>query len=144
MYTIKEFSKLLKLKVSTIRYYERVGLLRPQRAANGYRCYQQSELEQVCYITVMKYADFSIAEMKQMFSLMSQPFPSDCERQTDQLIATKEQEIQHKIARFTEVLQLLAKIKPLTTHHEYEAVQPQIDHEIEAIYYKIMLEEKGS
>lgn len=141
MYTIKEFAERLRINVSTIRYYERVGLLTPQRGKNGYRQYRQEDIEHVQYILVMKYAAFSIEEMKQMFALMKKPFPMDCDVQTDQLITSKEQEISRKIARFTEVLQLLEKLKPLTTHHEFEQVQPQIDGEIEAIYHKIVLEE---
>lgn len=137
MYTIKEFATKLNVKVSTIRYYERVGLLLPRRAANSYRFYTEAELVKAYYILVMKYAAFSIDEIKQMLETMVVPSPSDCEFKSAQLLLAKEKEIEHKIARYQEVLSLLAKIQPLATEADYEAVEPEITATITDIYEKI-------
>ncbi|MCJ1971278.1 MerR family transcriptional regulator [Lactococcus carnosus] len=37
MYTIKTLAQALQIPVSTIRYYEKKGLLTAKRAANNYR-----------------------------------------------------------------------------------------------------------
>jgi Predicted transcriptional regulators len=43
-YKIAEFSKKTDLPTSTLRYYEELGLLNPQRLSNNYRSYSQQDL----------------------------------------------------------------------------------------------------
>ncbi|WP_314066760.1 MerR family transcriptional regulator [uncultured Vagococcus sp.] len=142
MYTIKEFAKRLKVKVSTIRYYERAGLLRPKRGENDYRLYSSDDLERARYILVMKYAAFSIEEIKQMLEMMVLPTTPDCEARSEQLLTAKERELEHKIARYQEVLSLLTRIKPLAIEANYEEVEPEIAATINDIYQKINEEQK--
>lgn len=137
MYSIKEFAKELKVKVSTIRYYERVGLIVPKRSDNGYRLYGDDELKRTRYILVMKYAAFSIDEIKQMLSMMVLPTTPDCEFKSEQLLVTKERELTQKIARYQEVLALLKEVKPLAIDSHYEEVEPEITARIDTIYQKI-------
>ena len=50
-YTISQLAKRHHLSRSTLLYYERIGLLHAQRAANGYRNYgpaDEQRLERVC------------------------------------------------------------------------------------------------
>lgn len=45
-YTIKEVSEIMKLPISTIRYYDKEGLL-PfiERKASGYRIFTESDIQ---------------------------------------------------------------------------------------------------
>ena len=44
-YSIGKFSKLTRLSVHTLRYYENEGLLRPQRDGSNRRYYNESDRE---------------------------------------------------------------------------------------------------
>lgn len=141
MYTIKEFANQLQVKVSTIRYYERAGLLTPKRGENDYRLYSSHDLERARYILVMKYSAFSIEEIRQMLAMMILPVTPDCEFKSEQLLTAKEQELEYKIARYQEVLQLLNRIKPLAIEADYAEVEPEITATINSIYQKIKEEQ---
>lgn len=137
MYSIKEFARALNVKISTIRYYERAGLLTPMRGENGYRCYSDEDLKRARYILVMKYAAFSIEEISQMLSVMVLPVTPDCEFKSEQLLTAKERELRLKIARYQDVLALLQKVKPLAIDSDYEEVEPEITATVDNIYQKI-------
>ena len=42
---IKEVEKLLQINSQTIRYYEKLGFLKPKRDENGYRNYTQEDVQ---------------------------------------------------------------------------------------------------
>ncbi|ADG05308.1 MerR family transcriptional regulator [Kyrpidia tusciae] len=46
MFKISEFSKIIRVSVKTLRYYDRLGLLRPARTddVTGYRYYTADQL----------------------------------------------------------------------------------------------------
>lgn len=47
---IKEAAKALGVSPDTLRYYEKLGLLRPKRTESGYRLYSPELLERVRFI----------------------------------------------------------------------------------------------
>lgn len=54
----------------TIRYYERMGLLRPpERTAAGYRLYDASDLERVNFIRSAQELGFTLEQSRQLLSL---------------------------------------------------------------------------
>jgi DNA-binding transcriptional MerR regulator len=69
-YTISQLAKRHHLSRSTLLYYERIGLLHAQRAANGYRCYGQTDdqrLERIC-----RYRDAGLA-LEEIQTLIDEP-----------------------------------------------------------------------
>lgn len=64
----KAVSRLLKVPVSTLQYYESVGLLTPLRSDNNYRVYSEEDLSRVKLILFMKKMNFSLEEMKMSLS----------------------------------------------------------------------------
>ena len=50
MMNIGEVSKLSKLPVKTIRYYEDVGFVCPQRSENGYRYFQEGDVHKLAFL----------------------------------------------------------------------------------------------
>ena len=67
MFRIKQLSERTGLSPSRIRYYERIGLLRPvERLPNGYRVYP-AEAEPVLRLIVLaQEAGFSLEEMQRL------------------------------------------------------------------------------
>ncbi len=65
MYQIGEFSKINKVTVKTLRYYDKVGLLKPAFVdkENGYRYYISEQLPILHKIIALRQMDFSINEI---------------------------------------------------------------------------------
>ncbi|RXF07226.1 MerR family transcriptional regulator [Pseudoalteromonas phenolica] len=62
---IAELSKLTQVTSKTIRYYEEIGLLpEPARAANGYRVYQQEDVERLSFIRRCRDLQIPLEEIK--------------------------------------------------------------------------------
>lgn len=63
-YSIGKFSKLTRLSVHTLRYYENEGLLRPQRDGNNRRYYNESDYQWLLFILRLKAVGMPIKEIK--------------------------------------------------------------------------------
>ncbi len=63
--TIGELAKAADVPTSTVRYYERAGILRPSgRSAGNYRVYSQSELERLRFIRAAQATGFTLEDVK--------------------------------------------------------------------------------
>jgi len=64
---IGEVASATGLPTSTLRFYEKQGLLpQGQRSQSGYRLYDQSAVEQIRLIQVAQALGFSLSEIKQL------------------------------------------------------------------------------
>ncbi len=62
--------KATGLSRETLRYYEKMGLLNPQRrATNGYRVYAADDLDRLEFIFRTKKAGFTIREIRELLDL---------------------------------------------------------------------------
>ena len=70
MYRIGEFSKIVKLTVKTLRFYEEAGLLNPSHTDKftGYRYYTTEQLYPAQLIVALRQAGFSIEEIRRILS----------------------------------------------------------------------------
>lgn len=66
---IAEVGKRAGLPVKTIRYYEEIGLIRPMRAANGYRAFRDSDLHKLSFLGRARSLGFSIEECRGLLAL---------------------------------------------------------------------------
>ena len=57
------------LPAKTIRYYEEVGLIQPDRAANGYRDYSAEDVHSLAFLRRARGLGFSIEECRQLMAL---------------------------------------------------------------------------
>ncbi|WP_292898810.1 MULTISPECIES: Cu(I)-responsive transcriptional regulator [unclassified Nitratireductor] len=57
------------LPAKTIRYYEEIGLIAPQRAGNGYRAYSDEDLHFLTFLKRARGLGFSIDECRQLMAL---------------------------------------------------------------------------
>jgi DNA-binding transcriptional MerR regulator len=75
MYKIGELSKLCRLPVKTLRYYDSEGLLKPDviDRFTGYRYYSASKLADVNKIIVLKELGFSLEQIKAHLNAKSEP-----------------------------------------------------------------------
>ncbi|TLG76562.1 MerR family transcriptional regulator [Culicoidibacter larvae] len=68
MYQIGEFSKITRLTIQTLRYYDNEGILTPsyRDQQSGYRFYNDEDFARAEMIIRLKQFDFSIAELKEV------------------------------------------------------------------------------
>ena len=57
------------LPAKTIRYYEDIGLIRPERRDNGYRDYSTEDVHRLRFLQRSRGLGFSVEECRQLLSL---------------------------------------------------------------------------
>ena len=62
--TIKQVSEKYGISQDTLRYYEKVGIIRPVTRKNGIRQYGQKELDNIEFVVCMRSAGLSTAAMR--------------------------------------------------------------------------------
>lgn len=70
MFSIGDFSKLSRVPVSALRYYDEVGLLKPSQvdASSGYRYYAASQLPRLNRILALKDLGFSLEQIARVLN----------------------------------------------------------------------------
>lgn len=73
VYKINEFSRITGLPSSTLRYYDREGMLRPsyRDKTTNYRYYGQEDYEKAEILAMLRKNNFSVAEMKDVLLTIS-------------------------------------------------------------------------
>lgn len=67
LYKIGELAKLAEVATSTVRYYERAGLLKPSGRTDGnYRFYNNEALERLRFIRAAKSAGFTLEDISSL------------------------------------------------------------------------------
>lgn len=79
MFHIKELSAKTGVSPKTIRYYESIELLpAPSRAANGYRLYNETDLERLNFIRRARALDFTLEEIAAILAFRERGEPPCC------------------------------------------------------------------
>ena len=69
-YSISQLARAAEVPTSTLRYYERVGLVYPaERAENNYRVYSEEALQTVRFIRTAQSAGFTLDDVRALLSL---------------------------------------------------------------------------
>lgn len=66
---IGDVSERSGLPVKTIRYYEDIGLIRPDRSANGYRHFDEIELHKLRFLGRARSLGFGLESCRELLSL---------------------------------------------------------------------------
>ena len=67
--TIGKLAKSCNMNVETIRYYQRIGLIRIPESTQSYRYYNQQDLETLSFIQKAKDAGLQLNEIKELLTL---------------------------------------------------------------------------
>jgi MerR family transcriptional regulator, copper efflux regulator len=87
------------LPPKTIRYYEDIGLLRPDRGGNGYRDYSMADVHRLRFLQRSRSLGFSVEECRQLLSLYADSGRESAEVKA--LAESKLAEIDRKLAELT-------------------------------------------
>ena len=105
---IGEVSKRSGLPAKTIRYYEDIGLVTPQRSANGYRRFAQSDLHKLSFLGRARSLGFSIENCRTLLALYEDRGRASSDVKT--LALTHLSDIETKISALREMHATLSQL----------------------------------
>lgn len=88
-YTVGQLAKLSGVSTRTLRYYEELGLLAPQRKANGYRVYGQTDVAALQQILLFRSCGVELEEIRRMLAAPQFDAPEVLRRHLATLSAQK-------------------------------------------------------
>jgi len=107
-YTIGQLAKAVGVPISTVRFYERAGLVRPAaRSGGNYRQYTEQGLSRLRFIRSAQTTGFSLQDIRELLSLTHSDEPP-CE----EVIALTRQrlaEVRQRIRQLRHVEKVMAK-----------------------------------
>jgi len=121
MYKIKEVSALTNIPISTLRYYEELGLITPSRTDNNYREYSEKDLAWIEFIKRIKETGMRLKDIQTYSELRDQGHETLSERTRmldKQELLLKEQlkQIQQDIAFIQNKKKIYQKMTDQYTH----------------------------
>lgn len=96
------------LPAKTIRYYEDIGLIRPQRGANGYRAFGGNDVHKLAFLGRARSLGFSIEECRALLALYEDEGRASSE--VKQVAETHLEQIERKIAELQGMRATLARL----------------------------------
>ena len=112
LYNIGQVVKKLKINKETIRYYEKIGLLKDtKRDGNGYRIYTDDDIEILQFILMAKEYEFTL---KEIAILLAKVFPRVSglnQNEVTDIVDNKINEIDKKIEELSVIRKVLIKVK---------------------------------
>ena len=116
---ISELAKSSGVHLETIRYYERLGLITPaKRDVNGYRSFDQVQLDELHFIKACRAIGFSLDEICELLALQANP-ENPCQI-ADTLAKQHLVQIDHQIEQYQKIKTLLERM--------VDCHAPDIDH----------------
>lgn len=103
MYKIKEFSKITGLPTSTLRYYDKEGILIPsfRDKETNYRYYTEEEFKKANLLLLLRRNHFSIAEIKDILMTLTNY------EELSYYLIEKKQQLKQEIRTLQQQIQLL-------------------------------------
>jgi DNA-binding transcriptional MerR regulator len=123
------------ISADTLRYYEKEGLLSPKRSENGYRQYDDDDITILKNIIVMKYAHFTLNEMKSMEEMYARNPSANCNEICQGILNSKVTELRQVICNYQKIVLLLEELlKMIGGVEAYLANKERVDEFIQQIF----------
>lgn len=103
--TIKEVSEKYGLSQDTLRYYEKVGIIRPVTRKSGIRDYGQKELDNIDFVICMRSAGLPIDVLAKYIKLFDKG--DETAGQRKQLLIDQREILKQKIVEMNKALDKL-------------------------------------
>ena len=109
---INQLASLTGVSAKAIRYYESIGVLpEPQRSPNGYREYEDSDVERLKLVVGARRLEFSLDDVTEIIAMRDQR-EAPCRVMLDKL-AQRADEIAHRITELQRLEQELRHLYAL-------------------------------
>lgn len=103
--TIKEVSEKYNISQDTLRYYEKVGIIRPVKRKNGIRQYGEQELANIEFVVCMRSAGLPINVLIEYIKLFDQGEETESARR--QLLIDEREKLKERISEMNAALEKL-------------------------------------
>ena len=102
VYKIGDFSNLVNISIRTLRYYDEIGLLKPEIVDKftNYRYYTEDNVVEAQFITLLKEVGFTLQEIID-YKVFLNNYDSDDEG-TNQFLLKKQQQISEEMEKLQE------------------------------------------
>lgn len=102
VYKIGDFSNLVNISIRTLRYYDEIGLLKPEFVDKytNYRYYTEDNVVEAQFITLLKEVGFTLQEIID-YKIFLNNYDSDDEG-TNQFLLKKQQQISEEMEKLQE------------------------------------------
>ena len=100
---ISEFSKATGLSIQTVRYYESIGLLIPERLDNKDRIYTNQDINDSVIISALKSTGMSLEDIAVVMSLKRKEVSIFCKDETLDFIRKYQDSIDSRIVLLSKV-----------------------------------------
>lgn len=126
------------LSTVALRYYDKMGILPSKRLDNGYRVYDERDLLIIKNLVVLKYAGFSLEDIKILMSLYHKEEGDDCNAISNEVLDRNLKEMKQKVQLYQEVIKVIESIKPLfETYELYKINEGELDQNIQNLFTQI-------
>ncbi|AZB44000.1 MerR family transcriptional regulator [Bacillus sp. FJAT-42376] len=105
MFTISEAAKALEISTHTLRYYEKEGIIEPERKSNGDRIYSDLHIKWLQFVLKLKETQMPVAKIKEYAQLYKKGDHTNSARL--QLLEEHRRSIQEQLAVLSATDQLL-------------------------------------
>ncbi|MHA6326919.1 Cu(I)-responsive transcriptional regulator [Roseivivax sp. CAU 1753] len=105
---IGDVSRRSGLPAKTIRYYEDINLISPQRSANGYRTFREQDLHKLAFLGRARALGFGIEDCRSLLKLYEDTDRTSAE--VKQIAREHLTEIERKIEELTEMRRTLTHL----------------------------------
>lgn len=137
-YSIQQVSELLYMPKDTLRYYDKLELVSPSRGENRYRYYTEQDILDLQYIETMKYADFTLAEIRQFFNYKRSLASEDDCLNIERLFEDKKSEYKQKIKVYMAMVALVDKMLYVKSQIESPDDLGKANELVVSVFQKIM------
>ena len=138
--SIKQTTEEVGLSADTLRYYEKKGIITSKRHENGYRYYDERDIAILKSVAVMKYARFTLAEIKSMRELYDHEPTEECNETCKRILNAKIAELNQAIDSYQKIVTLMGELMPLMDDIEtFLDNEQRIDAFVEQIFNEIKL-----
>lgn len=109
---ISDLAERVEVSVSTVRYYERIGLVpAPRRSASGYRLYDADAEARLLFITRGKRLGLSLEEIADLLAIWDGTNCGPTQERLSALLAAKQVEIRQQIQELERFADQLADVE---------------------------------
>jgi len=139
--TIQQVAEITGISADALRYYDKEGIVSPKRQVNGYRLYDEDDITSLKNLVILKYARFTLAEIKQMEELMIQVPSSDCNEISRGILSSKVVELRQAISNYQKIVDWIEDVLLIIDGTiPYQDNKEQLDMFIDEIYEEIQKE----
>ena len=116
--TVKQASRIANIPIDSLRYYDKLGIVVPQRGENGYRFYTEKNITALKYVYIMKQASFTLAEIKQAVLLLDSKGSAEFKVEAKKALREKTAQLQQQVSQYQQIIALLEGLNELMDETE--------------------------